>query len=111
MIPPLARRAGAHHPRTGKGTALLPLVVGMIRPLARRAGAHDARTDEGTTLIELLVATILLTIVIGLATGAIIVALDRQSNITQSTSAITTNQTGMELMTRLLRQAVYPATS
>ena len=76
----------------------------MISGLQRRL-----RQDErGFTLVELLVTTILLTIVIGLSTGALINAIDQQSNVRQSTETQSRNQAGMERFTRLLRQAVYP---
>src|SRR4051794_38918656 len=78
------------------------------------AALHPRRqdaSDRGMTLVELLVSMMLLTIVIGLATGLLINGMNRQSNIGQSTDAMNTNQNGMELMTRLLRQAVYPNTS
>jgi hypothetical protein len=60
------------------------------------------------TLVELLVSMLLLVIVIGLATGAIIEALDRNSGVTQQSEAQTRNNVGMEQMTRSLRQAVLP---
>src|SRR4051794_28374026 len=80
----------------------------MIRVLGRRLARVQGPHDQGMTLVEILIATMLLTMVIGLATGSLVVALDRQTNVSRATAAITSNQTGMELMTRLLRQAVYP---
>ena len=76
----------------------------MISALRRRL----RQDDRGFTLVELLVTMILLTIVIGLSTGALINAIDQQSNIRQSTETQSRNQAGMERLTRLLRQAVYP---
>jgi prepilin-type N-terminal cleavage/methylation domain-containing protein len=74
-----------------------------------RKAAH--RSDKGMTLVELLVSTMLLTIVIGLATGALIVVLDKQSNISQASDAANQNQTAMELLSRVIRQGVYPTGS
>lgn len=73
------------------------------RLLERRRGG-----DDGLTLVELLVSTILLTIVISLATGALMVAMRQNSTIGQQTQAQTRNNVSVELLTRLLRQAVYP---
>jgi len=74
----------------------------MIARLSRR------RADSGMTLVELLISMILLSIVLSLATGAIIKALDQNSNLTQQSEAQNRNNTGMEQLTRALRQAVLP---
>jgi len=63
---------------------------------------------SGFTLVEVLVAMTLLTIVIALATGLIIKALDHNSSLTQQSEAQNRNDTGMEQLTRALRQAVLP---
>src|SRR3954462_3047316 len=68
-------------------------------------------TDTGMTLVELLVAMVLLTVVIGLSTGSLIFVLGKQSNISQSSDAANQTQTGMELLTRVIRQGVYPTGS
>jgi prepilin-type N-terminal cleavage/methylation domain-containing protein len=60
----------------------------------------------GMTLVEVLTAMIILGIVLSLVTNALIGALHQQSNISQQTQAQNTNNAGMELMTRLLRQSV-----
>jgi prepilin-type N-terminal cleavage/methylation domain-containing protein len=75
-----------------------------VTSLRRRLAA----ADRGFTLVELLVAMMLLTIVVGLSTGSLISAIDQQSNLTQSTEAQSRNQVGMEMFSRLLRQATYP---
>jgi prepilin-type N-terminal cleavage/methylation domain-containing protein len=74
-----------------------------MRTLHRRSAV-----DRGFTQVELLVSIMLLSIVVGLATGALIKAIDQQSNLSQSMQAQTSNQNGIELFSRLLRQAVYP---
>lgn len=66
------------------------------------------RDSDGFTLVELLVAMVLLSIIVGLTTKLVITALDQQSNTAQESEAQNRNNTGMELMTRLLRQAVFP---
>jgi prepilin-type N-terminal cleavage/methylation domain-containing protein len=63
---------------------------------------------SGFTLVEVLVAMTLLTIVIALATGLINKALDHNSSLTQQSEAQNRNDTGMEQLTRALRQAVLP---
>lgn len=72
---------------------------------------HAQRDDRGMTLVELLISMILLTIVVGLASGALIVAIDKQSNVSQSTTSATTTQNAVELLGRVARQGVYPTTS
>jgi prepilin-type N-terminal cleavage/methylation domain-containing protein len=79
----------------------------MLASSRRRAG----RSDDGMTLVELLVSMILLTIVVGLATGALIVVLDKQSRVSQASDAAQQNQTAMELLSRVVRQGVYPTGS
>ena len=79
----------------------------MLSKLRRAA----RRSDQGMTLVELLVSMMLLTIVIGLATGSLIMVLGRQSNISQASDASQQNQTGMELLSRVIRQGVYPTGS
>jgi prepilin-type N-terminal cleavage/methylation domain-containing protein len=74
--------------------------------LARRA--RQRASDRGFTLVEVLVAMTILMMVIGLSTRLLIGAIDQQSNNTQQSDAQNRNDTGMELATRLLRQAVYP---
>lgn len=66
------------------------------------------RDDRGLTLVEMLTAITLTTIVIGLATGFLIQALDQGTKLTQQTEAQNRNNVAMERATRLLRQAVYP---
>jgi prepilin-type N-terminal cleavage/methylation domain-containing protein len=66
------------------------------------------RDAEGFTLVEVLVATTLLTVVIALSTGLVIKALDQNSNLTQQAQAQNRNDTGMEQLTRGLRDAVFP---
>jgi prepilin-type N-terminal cleavage/methylation domain-containing protein len=66
------------------------------------------RDDKGFTLVEMLTAITLTTIVIGLATGFLIQALDQGTKLTQQTEAQNRNNVAMERATRLLRQAVYP---
>lgn len=78
-------------------------------PAALRKALH--RSEQGMTLVELLISMMLLTIVIGLATGALILVLDKQSNIGQASDAATQNQTAMELLSRVIRQGVYPSGS
>src|SRR4051794_29204389 len=76
----------------------------MAALLRRRQHA----ADEGMTLVELLVAMMLLTIVVGLSTGSLIFVLGKQSNIAQSSDAASQTQTGMELLSRVIRQAALP---
>lgn len=64
--------------------------------------------SQGFTLVELLISITLVTIVIALSTGLIIKALDHNSNLTQQSEAQNRNNTGMEQLTRALRQAVFP---
>ena len=64
--------------------------------------------EAGFTLAEVLVATSILSVVLALATGLIIRALDQNSNLTQQSEAQNRNNTGMEQLTRALRQAVFP---
>lgn len=67
--------------------------------------------DTGFTLVELLVSITLLTIVLGLASTFFIRVLNVQTKTTARTDAQQHNQTGMELLTRLLRDAAYPSGS
>ncbi len=64
--------------------------------------------DRGFTLVEVLTATILLSIVLALVTQALIGAMQHASKLTQEAEAQNRNDTGMQLVTHLLRQAVYP---
>ena len=75
---------------------------------AFRQRLRAAGGDRGLTLVEMLVATTLLAVVLGLTSTSLIGAIRHQSNITQQTEAQNRNLTGMELVTRLLRQAVFP---
>ena len=75
----------------------------MMLTILRRA-----RSADGFTLVEVLVAMTLLTFVIGLSTGLVIKALDHNSSVSQESSAQNRNDTGMEQLTRALRQAVFP---
>jgi prepilin-type N-terminal cleavage/methylation domain-containing protein len=68
----------------------------------------QAGDDRGFTLVEVLVAMTLLSVVLGLTSTSLIGAIRHQSAVTQQTEAQNRNQTGMELATRLLRQAVFP---
>jgi prepilin-type N-terminal cleavage/methylation domain-containing protein len=74
-----------------------------------RIALRARRGDRGFTLVEVLVAISILAVVLSLATGLIIRALDQNSNLTQETDAQNRNNTGMEQLTRLLRQAVFPS--
>src|SRR4051812_14356264 len=67
-----------------------------------------AAGDQGLTLVEMLVAVTLLSVVLGLTSSSLIGAIRHQSNITQQTEAQNRNNVGMERITRLLRQAVFP---
>jgi prepilin-type N-terminal cleavage/methylation domain-containing protein len=67
-----------------------------------------AAGDGGITLVEMLVAITLLSVVMGLTSSSLIGAIRHQSNITQQTEAQSRNAVGMERVTRLLRQAVFP---
>ena len=69
---------------------------------------RKSRAEAGFTLVEILVATTLLTIVIALSTGLVIKALNQNSNLSQQSQAQNRNDTGMEQLTRGLRQAVFP---
>jgi prepilin-type N-terminal cleavage/methylation domain-containing protein len=81
----------------------------MLRLMGKRT--RQERDERGMTLVETLVAMMLLTIVIGLATGALILVLGKNSNVTQASDAATQNQTAMELLSRVARQGVYPSGS
>lgn len=69
------------------------------------------RNDRGMTLVESLMAMMMLTIVVGLASGALITALDKQSNVSQSTDTAVSTQNAMEVLSRVVRQGVYPTGS
>jgi len=75
---------------------------------ALRQRLRQGAGDRGLTLVEMLVAITLLSVVLGLTSTSLIGAIDHQSSVTQQTEAQNRNRTGMELMTRLLRQAVFP---
>lgn len=64
--------------------------------------------DAGITLVEVLVSMGILGVVLTLVTGFMIKTLDQQSNLSQQSEAQNRNNTGMELMSRLLRQAILP---
>jgi len=81
----------------------------MVRLVIKRL--RRARGDRGMTLVETLIAAVLLVIVIGLSTGSLMFALGKQSNISQATDAATQTQNAMELVSRVIRQGVYPASS
>jgi prepilin-type N-terminal cleavage/methylation domain-containing protein len=70
---------------------------------------HSHRSDRGFTLVELLVSIVLLSIVLGLAATMLIGILRTQSKTSARSDAQQQNQTGMELLTRLLREADYPS--
>ena len=74
----------------------------MTRLLSRRTD------DHGFTLVELLISTVLLSIVLGMASTFLIGTIDSQSKVSARSTAQQRNQTGMELLTRLLRDADYP---
>lgn len=74
----------------------------------RRSRRTRAAADSGMTLVELLISMTLLAIVITLSTGFLTFALDKNSNLSQATSASNMNQTGMEILSRVIRQGVYP---
>lgn len=63
------------------------------------------------SLVEVLVSTTLLTTVIGLATGFLMTAIRHQSTLHQGSTAATANQNGLETLTRVIRQGVYPTGS
>ena len=69
------------------------------------------RSEQGMTLVETLVAMMLLTIVVGLATGSLILVLGKNANVSQASDAARQNQTAMELLSRVVRQGVYPSGS
>jgi len=73
-----------------------------------RKWAMRHRDTSGFTLVEVLVATTLLAVVIALSTGLVIKALDQNSNLQQQSEAQNRNDTGIEQLTRSLRQAVLP---
>ena len=60
------------------------------------------------TLVEVLVSMTILGVVLSLVTAFMIKTLDQQSSMTQQSEAQNRNNTGMELVSRLLRQAVFP---
>ena len=64
--------------------------------------------DAGITLVEVLVSMGILGVVLALVSGFMIKTLDQQSNLTQQSENQNRNNTGMELMSRLLRQAILP---
>jgi hypothetical protein len=78
----------------------------MLAAVRRRMSS-----DEGMTLVETLMATTILLTVIALSTGFLTYALGKQSNLGQASNASTSNQTGMETLTRVIRQGVYPSGS
>lgn len=79
----------------------------MMAAVRRRRSPADA----GMSLVEVLVAAVLLTVVIGLATSFLMVALRKQSSLAQGSTAATSNQNGLETLTRVIRQGVYPTGS
>lgn len=72
------------------------------------AALRRTRAADGFTLVEVLVAMVILSVVLALSTGLVIRALDQNSNVSQQSQAQNRNDTGMEQLTRALRQAVFP---
>jgi prepilin-type N-terminal cleavage/methylation domain-containing protein len=72
------------------------------------SGFRQLRGQSGLTLPEVLVAAVILGIVTSLATAGLVTVMRNQVQISQRTEALAQNRVGMELITRLLRQATYP---
>jgi type II secretory pathway pseudopilin PulG len=74
--------------------------------------AGRARTgDEGITLVETLTAMMIVTIVLALVSGALATVSRAQKVASERTDTAASNRVGFETLTRLLRQATYPAQS
>ena len=67
------------------------------------------RADDGVTLVETLTAIIIVSIVMSVVTGGLITVGRSQKVASERTDSEATNRQGFELLTRLLRQATYPA--
>ena len=68
--------------------------------------ARESR-DAGTTLVEMLVAILLMSIVMAMATTGFITLLKTQQTAASRTATQADNRTGLEFVTRLLREATY----
>jgi hypothetical protein len=69
------------------------------------------RSDDGVTLVEMLTATMIVTIVLGVVSGALYTVSRNEKIASERSDSQSTNRQGFELLTRLLRQATYPAQS
>jgi Tfp pilus assembly protein PilV len=69
------------------------------------------RGDEGVTLVETLTAMMIVMIVLGVVSGALFTVSRSEKTASERTDSQATNRNGFELLTRLLRQATYPAQS
>ena len=69
------------------------------------------RRDEGITLVETLTAMMIVMIVMGVVSGALLTVSRSEKMASQRSDSQSTNRQGFELVTRLLRQATYPAQS
>jgi Tfp pilus assembly protein PilW len=69
------------------------------------------RSDDGVTLVEMLTATMIVTIVLGVVSGALYTVSRSEKMASERTDSQSVNRQGFELLTRLLRQATYPAQS
>jgi Tfp pilus assembly protein PilW len=69
------------------------------------------RSEDGVTLVEMLTATMIVTIVLGVVSGALYTVSKSEKMASQRSDSQSSNRQGFELLTRLLRQATYPAQS
>jgi Tfp pilus assembly protein PilW len=67
--------------------------------------------DDGITLVETLTAMMIVTIVLALVSGALATVSRAQKTASERTDTASNNRVGFETLTRLLRQATYPAQS
>lgn len=81
----------------------------MKTPIARIA--RHSRQQAGFTLIELLVAMALALIVVGAPMSFLIVSMDQQNSISSRTYAARQAQSGLEQLTRDLREAISTDTT
>lgn len=66
------------------------------------------RDDRGLTLPEVLMAMVITAIAVSIATTGLITVFRHGTKIEETTDASAQNRVGLELVTRLLRQATYP---
>ena len=76
-----------------------------MRPSRRQAGRRGS--EAGTTLVEMLVATVMLTMVLVMATTGFVTLMHTNNTATSRTSTQADNRAGLEFVTRLLREATY----